>query len=61
MFRPASIPDAALIKMAKLGAVIDGWMKQTDVQHQRGAVLDVDGRILRRGSLHRDEHDEQRT
>jgi hypothetical protein len=25
----AGIPDAALLKMAKLGAVIDGWMKQT--------------------------------
>jgi L-fucose isomerase-like protein len=25
------IPDAALLKMAKLGAVIDGWMKQTAV------------------------------
>jgi len=25
------VPDAALIKMAKLGAVIDGWMKAADV------------------------------
>ena len=25
----SGIPDAALLKMAKLGAVIDGWMKQT--------------------------------
>ncbi len=25
------IPDAALLKMAKLGAVIDGWMRETDV------------------------------
>ncbi len=25
------IPDAALLKMAKLGAVIDGWMEQTEV------------------------------
>lgn len=25
------VPRAALVKMAKLGAVIDGWMKQTDV------------------------------
>jgi L-fucose isomerase-like protein len=25
------IPDAALLKMAKLGAVIDGWMAETDV------------------------------
>src|SRR5579862_6608766 len=28
----ASVPDAALIKMAKLGYVIDDWMTQTDVQ-----------------------------
>src|ERR1700734_2796177 len=26
----AGIPDAALLKMAKLGAVLDGWMKQTN-------------------------------
>ena len=26
------IPQAALVKMAKLGAVIDAWMKNTDVQ-----------------------------
>jgi L-fucose isomerase-like protein len=25
------IPEAALLKMAKLGAVIDGWMKETEV------------------------------
>ena len=25
------IPDAALLKMAKLGAVIDGWMAEADV------------------------------
>ena len=28
----SSVPEAALIKMAKLGAVIDGWMKATDLQ-----------------------------
>jgi L-fucose isomerase-like protein len=27
----AGIPDAALLKMAKLGAVVDGWMKQVHV------------------------------
>jgi L-fucose isomerase-like protein len=27
----AGIPEAALLKMAKLGAVIEGWMKQTHV------------------------------
>src|SRR6202022_2514366 len=26
------VPDAALVKMAKLGYVIDDWMKQTDVK-----------------------------
>jgi L-fucose isomerase-like protein len=26
------VPESALIKMAKLGAVIDGWMKSTDVK-----------------------------
>ena len=57
----AGIPDAALLKMAKLGAVIDGWMKQTHVHHQRGAVLDLDGRVLRRGALHHHEHDERTT
>jgi len=27
-----SVPDAALMKMAKLGYVVDEWMKQTDLQ-----------------------------
>jgi L-fucose isomerase-like protein len=27
----SGIPEAALLKMAKLGAVVDGWMKQTHV------------------------------
>jgi L-fucose isomerase-like protein len=27
----SGIPDAALLKMAKLGAVLDGWMKQANV------------------------------
>jgi L-fucose isomerase-like protein len=27
-----SVPDSALIKMSKLGYVVDEWMKQTDVQ-----------------------------
>ena len=27
----SGVPDAALVKMAKLGAVIDGWMKAVDV------------------------------
>jgi L-fucose isomerase-like protein len=28
----SNVPDAALVKMAKLGYVIDHWMKQTDVK-----------------------------
>ena len=28
----SGVPDAALVKMAKLGFVIDDWMKQTDVK-----------------------------
>jgi L-fucose isomerase-like protein len=28
----SGVPEAALIKMAKLGAVVDGWMKATDVK-----------------------------
>ena len=27
----SGVPDTALMKMAKLGAVVDGWMQQTDV------------------------------
>ena len=30
-FDAADVPAAALMKMAKLGAVIDGWMRETDV------------------------------
>ncbi len=60
MSRTAGIPEEALMKMAKLGAVIDGWMKTGSRDHQRRAVLDLDGRILRRGALHHHEHDEQR-
>jgi L-fucose isomerase-like protein len=28
----AGVPEAALVKMAKLGVVIDDWMRETDVQ-----------------------------
>ena len=31
MSPPAACPPTALMKMAKLGAVIDGWMQQTEV------------------------------
>ncbi len=55
------VPAASLMKMAKLGAVVDGWMKRNGYRHLRRAVLDLARRIFRRGSLHGDEHDEQRT
>ena len=58
---PTAFPHEALMKMAKLGAVIDGWMKRDRRRHQRRAVLDLARRILRRGALHRHEHDERRT
>ena len=55
------VPDAALMKMAKLGYVIDDWMKSNDLKDQRGAMLDLDGRIFWRSSLHDHEHDEQQS
>ena len=55
----ADIPEAALMKMAKLGAVIDQWMEATRSADQRGAVLDLARRISRRGAVHGDEHDER--
>jgi hypothetical protein len=54
------IPNDALVKMAKLGLVIDRWMREVDVTGQRRAVLDGDGGILRRRALHAHEHHEQR-
>ncbi len=55
----AGIPAGALLKMAKLGAVIDHWMVEADVESERGAMLDLARRVLRRGALHAHEHDEQ--
>ena len=40
LHRPA-FPPTALMKMAKLGAVIDGWMAENELRHQRRPVLDV--------------------
>ncbi len=56
----AGTPASALLKMAKLGAVVDGWMKEAEVCHQCRSMLDLARRILRRSSLHHHEHDEQR-
>jgi len=39
------IPDAALLKMAKLGAVIDGWMKQSHINISAVQCW-TDGRVL---------------
>ena len=52
-------PEAALMKMAKLGAVIDQWMKASELTVSRGAMLDVYRGVPRHRSLHRDEHDER--
>ena len=54
------VPASALMKMAKLGGVIDEWMSEGGSANQRGAVLDVAGRTFRGGTLHRDEHDERK-
>ena len=53
------IPAEALMKMAKLGAVIDGWMQENLLHHLSDPVLDRHGGVFRRGALHRDEHDER--
>ena len=52
-------PEAALMKMAKLGAVIDHWMKASELTVSRGAVLDLDRGVPRHRSLHRDVDDER--
>ncbi len=55
----SGIPDAALMKMAKLGAVIDGWMKETYCTISAIQCWTSHRRILRRRALHRHEHDER--
>ncbi len=54
------VPEAALLKMAKLGAVIDTWMKQTNVTVTAVQCWTSLRRVLRRRALHHHEHDEQR-
>ena len=61
MSPPAAFPTRRSIKMAKLGYVIDDWMKHDRREDQRRAVLDLDGRIFRRRALHHHEHDEQQS
>ena len=56
---PARVPEAALLKMAKLGAVVDRLDGRHRRCHQRRAVLDLDRRESGRCSVHGDEHDER--
>ena len=53
------VPGESLTRMAKLGVVIDDWMEENNLDATRDPVLDLDGRVLRRGSLHADVDDEQ--
>ena len=54
------IPPKRLMKMAKLGVVIDGWMKRHELDISAVQCWTSHGGVLRRGALHRDEHDERR-
>ena len=47
------------MKMAKLGAVIDGWMAETEVAISAVQCWTAIEEYLRRGALHGDEHDER--
>ena len=58
--RPTAFPTHALLKMAKLGVVIDGWMAEADVTVSAVQCWTVAGGVLRRGAVHAHEHDEQR-
>jgi len=53
------IPHAALMKMAKLGAVIDQWMKATDLQISAVQCWTSLEEKSGRGAVHGDEHDER--
>ena len=55
----ASTPEAALMKMAKLGAVIDQLDEGQRADRLRRAVLDLDRGVPRHRSLHRDVDDER--
>ena len=52
-------PDAALMKMAKLGAVIDHWMKASELTVSAVQCWTSIEEYLGSRSLHRDEHDER--
>ena len=53
-------PEAALMKMAKLGAVIDALDEGQRTHRLRRAVLDLDRGVPRHRSLHRDVDDERK-
>ena len=53
-----AIPAEGLLKMAKFGAVVDGWMKEKQLAGHRDSVLDGPGGVLRHRAVHADEHDE---
>ena len=54
-----SVPPPSLVKMAKLGVVIDDWMDENDLVATAHPVLDLAAAQLRRQRLHADEHDER--
>ncbi len=51
------VPDPALVKMAKLGIVIEHWMQDKQLSATADPVLDGARRALWRRAVHRDEHD----
>ncbi len=53
------VPEAALLKMAKLGAVIDEWMHETDVSVSAVQCWTALEDLLRRSALRCHEHDER--
>jgi L-fucose isomerase-like protein len=53
------VPAASLIKMAKLGAVIDQWMAATEVKISAIQCWTLARRELRSGALYGHEHDER--
>jgi len=53
-------PEAALIKMAKLGAVIDQWMTAGELTVSAVQCLDLNRGVPRHRPLHRHEHDERK-
>ena len=57
----SGVPDAALMKMAKLGAVVDHWMAATEVAISAVQCWTSIEENLRRGALHRHEHDERQS